>query len=321
MIKIYKSHNDILEKKLFSISETLEVEKLTEKNTWIHLSNPTEEEIKVVTNSFDIPEEHIRAALDEEEKARLEIDDDIILVIIDVPIHDENNRCSFTTVPLGIILLKDHILTVSTVKLSLIEEFVQGRIKSFFTFKKTRFILQMLFRNSTYFLLYLKQIGRISDNIERQLKNNLRNQELMLLLELEKSLVYFTTSLKSNEAVLERMMRTEIVKRYPDDLELLEDVIIETKQAIEMANIYSSILSGTRDAFSTVMSNNLNIVMKKLTSITIVFAIPTVVSGLWGMNVGGVPFASDTYGFLWVVLVAIACGIFITWILFKKELF
>ncbi|MDX8335389.1 MULTISPECIES: magnesium transporter CorA family protein [Cetobacterium] len=321
MIKIYKSHNDILEKKLFSISETLEVEKLTEKNTWIHLLNPTEEEIKVVTNSFDIPEEHIRSALDEEEKARLEIDDDTILVIIDVPIHDENNRCSFTTVPLGIILLKDHILTVSTVKLSLIEEFIQGRIKSFFTFKKTRFILQMLFRNSTYFLLYLKQIGRISDNIERQLKNNLRNQELMLLLELEKSLVYFTTSLKSNEAVLERMMRTEIVKRYPDDLELLEDVIIETKQAIEMANIYSSILSSTRDAFSTVMSNNLNIVMKKLTSITIVFAIPTVVSGLWGMNVGGVPFASDTYGFLWVLLVAIICGVIITWILFKKELF
>ncbi|MBC2851653.1 MULTISPECIES: magnesium transporter CorA family protein [unclassified Cetobacterium] len=321
MIKIYKSHNDILEKKLFSISETLEVEKLTEKNTWIHLSNPTEEEIRVVTNSFDIPEEHIRAALDEEEKARLEIDDDIILVIIDVPIHDDNNRCSFTTVPLGIILLKDHILTVSTVKLALIEEFIQGRIKSFFTFKKTRFILQMLFRNSTYFLLYLKQIGRISDNIERQLKNNLRNQELMLLLELEKSLVYFTTSLKSNEAVLERMMRTEIVKRYPDDLELLEDVIIETKQAIEMANIYSSILGSTRDAFSTVMSNNLNIVMKKLTSITIVFAIPTVVSGLWGMNVGGVPFATDSYGFLWVVLVAILFGIAITWILFKKELF
>lgn len=321
MIKIFKSHNDILEKKLFSISETLEVEKLTEKNTWIHLSNPTEEEIRVVTHSFDIPEEHVRAALDEEEKARLEIDDDIILVIIDVPIHDENNRCSFTTVPLGIILLKDHILTVSTVKLSLIEEFVQGRIKSFFTFKKTRFILQMLFRNSTYFLLYLKQIGRISDNIERQLKNNLRNQELMLLLELEKSLVYFTTSLKSNEAVLERMMRTEVVKRYPDDLELLEDVIIETKQAIEMANIYSSILGSTRDAFSTVMSNNLNIVMKKLTSITIVFAIPTVVSGLWGMNVGGVPFASDTYGFLWVLLVAFVCGIIITWILFKKDLF
>lgn len=321
MIKIYKTHNSILEKKMFSISETLEIEKLTEKNTWIHLSNPTEEEIKVITNGFNIPEEHIRAALDEEEKARLEIDDGIILLIIDVPVHDENNRCSFTTVPLGIILLKDQIITVSTVKLALIEEFVQGKIKSFFTFKKTRFILQLLFRNATYFLLYLKQIGRISDSIERQLKNNLRNQELMLLLELEKSLVYFTTSLKSNEAVLERMMRTEIVKSYPDDLELLEDVIIETKQAIEMANIYTSILSSTRDAFSTVMSNNLNIVMKKLTSITIVFAIPTVVSGLWGMNVGGVPFGHDPHGFLWVVILAVILGMLITWILFKKELF
>lgn len=321
MIKIYKSHNDILEKKHFSISETLEVEKLTEKNTWIHLLNPTEEEIKVVTNSFDIPEEHVRAALDEEEKARLEIDDDIILLIIDVPMHDENNRCSFSTSPLGIILLGDHIITVSTVKLALIEEFIQGRIKSFFTFKKTRFILQLLFRNSTYFLLYLKQIGRISDNIERQLKNSMRNQELMLLLELEKSLVYFTTSLKSNEAVLERMMRTEIVKRYPDDLELLEDVIIETKQAIEMANIYSSILSGTRDAFSSVISNNLNVVMKKLTSITVVFAIPTVVSGLWGMNVGGIPFAHNPYGFLFVLSVAICFGMLISWILFKKDLF
>lgn len=321
MIKIYKTHNSILEKKMFSISETLEIEKLTEKNTWIHLSNPTEEEIKVIKNGFNIPEEHIRAALDEEEKARLEIDDGIILLIIDVPVHDENNRCSFTTVPLGIILLKDQIITVSTVKLALIEEFVQGKIKSFFTFKKTRFILQLLFRNATYFLLYLKQIGRISDSIERQLKNNLRNQELMLLLELEKSLVYFTTSLKSNEAVLERMMRTEIVKSYPDDLELLEDVIIETKQAIEMANIYTSILSSTRDAFSTVMSNNLNIVMKKLTSITIVFAIPTVVSGLWGMNVGGVPFGHDPHGFLWVVILAVILGMLITWILFKKELF
>ncbi|WP_370521046.1 magnesium transporter CorA family protein [Cetobacterium sp. 2A] len=156
--------------------------------------------------------------------------------------------------------------------------------QKFLTYKKTRFILQLLFRNSTYFLYYLKQIGRISDNIEKQLKDSMRNEELMLLLELEKSLVYFTTSLKSNEAVLERMMRTEIVKRYPDDLELLEDVIIETKQAIEMANIYSSILSGTRDAFSSVISNNLNVVMKKLTSITIVFAIPTIVSGLWGMK-------------------------------------
>ncbi|MBC2855217.1 MAG: magnesium transporter CorA family protein [Cetobacterium sp.] len=321
MIKIYKSHNDLLEKKTFVIGENLEIEKLKEKNTWIHLSHPTEEEIKVITTAFDIPEEHIRAALDEEEKARLEIDESLILVIIDVPVHSEQNRCSFTTMPLGIILLNDNIITVSTTKFPLIEEFINGKIKSFFTYKKTRFILQLLFRNSTYFLYYLKQIGRISDNIEKQLKDSMRNEELMLLLELEKSLVYFTTSLKSNEAVLERMMRTEIVKRYPDDLELLEDVIIETKQAIEMANIYSSILSGTRDAFSSVISNNLNVVMKKLTSITIVFAIPTIVSGLWGMNVSGIPFANTPYGFFIVLLMAILFGMLLAWILFRKEMF
>lgn len=321
MIKIYKSHNDILEKKLFSVLDDLEIEKLTEKNIWIHLSSPTEDEIKVITTSFNIPEEHIRGPLDEEEKARLEIDDDMILIIIDVPIHDDINRCSFTTVPLGIILLKDHIITISTTKLSLIEEFIQGRIKSFFTYKKTRFVLQLLFRNATYFLFYLKQIGRISDNIERQLKDNLRNQELLLLLELEKSLVYFSTSLKSNQAVLERLRRTEIVRKYPDDMELLEDVIIETKQAMEMANIYATILVSTREAFSTVMSNNLNIVMKKLTSITIVFAIPTVVSGLWGMNVGGVPFEKNSFGFYWVVLLSFIFGIMVSWVLYRKKLF
>lgn len=321
MIKIYKSQNNILEKKFFSVTDNFDLEKLTEKNTWIHLLNPTEDEISTIINSFNIPEEHVRAALDEEEKARLEIDDDLILLIIDVPVHDENNRCSFTTLPLGIILLNDNIITISTTQFNLLNDFIQGKVKSFFTFKKTRFILQLLFKNSTYFLLYLKQIGRISDNIEKQLKNSMRNQELMLLLELEKSLVYFTTSLKSNEAVLERMMRTEIVKKYPDDLELLEDVIIETKQAIEMANIYFSILSGTRDAFSSVISNNLNVVMKKLTSLTIIFAIPTIVSGLWGMNVDGIPFSENPNGFLLVILVSIFFGLFITWVLFKKDLF
>ncbi|MGX6591773.1 magnesium transporter [Cetobacterium ceti] len=321
MIKIYKSHNDILEKKPFVIGENLEIQKLKEKNTWIHLLNPTEEEIKVITNAFEIPDEHVRAALDDEEKARLEIDDGMILVIIDVPMHSTENRCSFTTMPLGIILLNDNIITVSTTKFPLIEEFINGKIKSFYTYKKIRFILQLLFRNSTYFLYYLKQIGRISDSVEKHLKESMRNEELMLLLELEKSLVYFTTSLKSNEAVLERMMRTEIVKKYPDDLELLEDVIIETKQAIEMANIYYSILGGTRDAFSSVISNNMNEVMKKLTSITIVFAIPTIVSGLWGMNVAGIPFAHNPYGFLIVLIMAILFGILLAWILFRKEMF
>lgn len=321
MIKIFKTHNNILEKRLFSISETFEIEKLKEKDNWIHLLSPTESEINLIMNSFNIPEEHIRAALDEEEKARLEIDEDMVLIIIDVPIQMSENYCSFTTVPLGILLLKDNIITVSTIELDLIDEFILGRIKSFFTFKKTRFILQILFRNATYYLSYLRRISRISETIEKKLKNNFKNEELLLLLDLEKSLVYFSTSLKSNEAVLERMMRTEIVKQYEEDLELLEDVLIETKQAIEMANIHSSILRSTRDAFSAVMSNNLNVVMKRLTSITIVFAVPTVISGFWGMNVSGVPFSESTIGFWYVIIVSILLGIIFVWALIKKDLF
>ena len=290
-----------------------------EKNTWINLTDPADEDIAAIQEAFDIPVEHLKAALDEEEKSRLEIDGDILLIIIDVPIHSEKDKCSFTTIPLGIIVLKDNIITVTTEKFPLIDEFVKGRIKGFFTYKKTRFILQLLFRNTSYYLYYLRQIGRVSDVVENRLKKYMENEELMLLLELEKSLVYFTTSLKSNEAVLDKIMRMQLVKKYPDDLDLLDDVIIDTKQAIEMASIYSSILSGTRDAFSTVMSNNLNNVMKRLTSITVVLAIPTIISGIWGMNVA-VPFAENPFGFAAVIIISILLSIVITYLLSKNKM-
>lgn len=249
----------------------------------------------------------------------MEIDGDILLLIIDVPLHSEGNKCSFTTLPLGIILLKDNIVTISTERFPLVDEFVKGRIKEFFTYKKTRFILQLLFRNTSYYLFYLRQIGRVSDVVESTLKKNMQNEELLLLLDLEKSLVYFKTSLKSNELVLDKIMRMQFVKKYPDDMELLDDVIIDTKQAIEMANIYSSILSGTRDAFSTIMSNNLNNVMKRLTSITVVLAIPTIISGIWGMNVS-VPFARNNFGFGLVILLSIAISGFIAYWLNKNKM-
>ncbi|MFK4784626.1 magnesium transporter CorA family protein [Fusobacterium sp. MFO224] len=292
---------------------------LKEKNTWISVTDPDEEEILALQNMLEIPEEHIKAALDEEEKSRLEIDGDMLLLIIDVPLHSEGDKCSFTTLPLGIILLKDNIITISTERFPLVDEFVKGRIKEFFTYKKTRFILQLLFRNTSYYLFYLRQIGRVSDVVESTLKKNMENEELLLLLDLEKSLVYFKTSLKSNELVLDKIMRLQFVKKYQDDMELLDDVIIDTKQAIEMANIYSSILSGTRDAFSTIMSNNLNNVMKRLTSITVVLAIPTIISGIWGMNVS-VPFAANNFGFGLVILLSIAISGFIAYWLNKNKM-
>ncbi len=301
--------------------ESVNYAMLKEPHAWINLTEPTENELKALEETLDIPQEHLRAALDEEEKSRLEIDEDIVLIIIDIPIHsDGEDKCSYTTIPLGIILLPNTIITITTEKYPLIEEFVKGKIKEFFTYKKTRFILQILFRNTSYYLYYLRQIGRVSDAVENRLKKDLDNHELMLLLELEKSLVYFTTSLKSNEAVLDRIMRMQLVKKYPDDMELLDDVIIDTKQAIEMASIYSSILSSTRDAFSTIMSNNLNNVMKRLTSITVVLAIPTIISGIWGMNVI-VPFEKNPLGFLIVIILSgILSALIAAWLSKNKML-
>ena len=323
MIQVFKTNPmDKLESIYFKDDEEIikDVSIFREKNTWINLTDPNDEDVAAIQQAFDIPVEHLKAALDEEEKSRLEIDGDILLIIIDVPIHSEKDKCSFTTIPLGIIVLKDNIITVTTEKFPLIDEFVKERIKGFFTYKKTRFILQLLFRNTSYYLYYLRQIGRVGDVVENRLKKYMENEELMLLLELEKSLVYFTTSLKSNEAVLDKIMRMQLVKKYPDDLDLLDDVIIDTKQAIEMASIYSSILSGTRDAFSTVMSNNLNNVMKRLTSITVVLAIPTIISGIWGMNVA-VPFAENPFGFAAVIIISVLLSIIITYLLSKNKMF
>lgn len=322
MIQVFKTNPmDKLESIYFKDDEEIieDISIFREKNTWINLTDPNDEDVAAIQKALDIPVEHLKAALDEEEKSRLEIDGDILLIIIDVPIHSEKDKCSFTTIPLGIIVLKDNIITVTTEKFPLIDEFVKGRIKGFFTYKKTRFILQLLFRNTSYYLYYLRQIGRVGDVVENRLKKYMENEELMLLLELEKSLVYFTTSLKSNEAVLDKIMRMQLVKKYPDDLDLLDDVIIDTKQAIEMASIYSSILSGTRDAFSTVMSNNLNNVMKRLTSITVVLAIPTIISGIWGMNVA-VPFAENPFGFAAVIILSVLISIIITYLLSKNKM-
>ena len=311
MIEIFKSNE----------SGTLEKVENIEENTWINLVTPSTEEIKTISDFFDLPEEHLRAALDTEEQARLEIDDDITLIVVDIPIHDEKNKFSYTTIPLAIIHLPDNIITISTISHSILEEFTYRKIKDFFTFKKTRFVLQILYRNSVQFLYFLRQIARVGDATEKQLKKSMRNQELMLLLEIEKSLVYFTTSLKSNEVVLEKLRRTSFVKKDPDDFDLMEDVIIENKQAIEMAQTYANILANTRDAFSTLISNNLNIVMKKLTLITIVLAIPTIISGLWGMNVVDIPFAHTPNGFFIVLGLAISLGLILVWLLFKKDIF
>ena len=271
------------------------------EGVWVHLSRPTEEELNIVASHLDMDRDFLRAALDEEEAARIEADNGQVLILVDIPyVETVDSSYLYATMPLGIVMSETSIVTVCSRETQLIDDFVKGRIRDFDTFKKTRFILQMLFRIASRYLHYLRQIDKASTGVEKQLHRSMKNRELIQMLQLEKSLVFFSTSLKSNESVMEKMLKLGAVKKYPDDNDLLEDVIIENKQAIEMCTIYRDILSSTMDAFASVISNNLNIVMKFLAAVTIILAIPTVIASLWGMNTG-VPFQGQAIGF-WVVL-------------------
>lgn len=315
MLKIYNT--DI---------ETGNIEEIKEfqKGSWISLVNPSEAEIKRVCESLEIEEDLIRDPLDFEEKARIEVEeeDNTILFVVDVPIierHEENEM--YSTMPLGMIVVRDDFfITVSLRKNRIIEDFEKRKIKNFQTFKKSRFIFQILYLNSSYYLNHLKQINKETEIAEYILKNSMRNKELLKLLNLEKSLVYFTTSLKSNELVMEKTMRGKIIKLYEDDEDILEDAITENRQAIEMAKIYTDILNGTMDAYASIISNNLNGVMKTLTAITIVLAVPTMISSFWGMNVK-LPFENNPFGFLIMILLAVVTTLLVTWWLKKRDMF
>ena len=314
MLKIYNT--DIETNKLEEIKEF-------KKGSWINLVNPSEQEIKKVCESANIQEDFIRDALDFEEKARIdrEEDDGTTLFVVDVPIVEKNEENDvYTTMPLGMIVVRDDFfITVSLRKNKVMEDFEKRKIKDFQTYKKSKLIFQILYLNSSYYLSYLKLINKETEIAEYILKNSMKNKELLKLLSLEKSLVYFTTSLKSNELVMERTLRGKIIKLYEDDEDILEDAITENKQAIEMAKIYSDILNGTMEAYASIISNNLNGVMKFLTSITIVLAIPTMISSFWGMNVN-LPFQDSKLGFVIMIAISAILTLVVTWWLKKKDM-
>ena len=306
--------------------ETNEFQEIKEfkRGAWINLVNPSESEIRKVCESVNIEEEFIRDALDFEEKARIdeEEDDNTKLFVVDVPIIEkgEEGEAVYNTMPLGMIVVRDDFfITVSLRKNKIIDNFEKRKIKNFQTYKKTRFIFQILYLNSSFYLNYLKQINKETEIAEYILKNSMRNKELLKLLNLDKGLVYFTTSLKSNELVMEKTLRGKIIKLYEEDSEILEDAITENRQAIEMAQIYRDILNGTMDAYASIISNNLNSVMKTLTSITIILAIPTMISSFWGMNVG-LPFENSRLGFVIIVAVSLVLTLLVSWLLKRRNM-
>ncbi|MGL5123425.1 MAG: magnesium transporter CorA family protein [Fusobacteriaceae bacterium] len=306
-----------------TINEKLIILDKIEDGAWINLISPSHGEIVELAKILEIEEQSLMAALDTEERPRIEIEDKEILIIVDVPYLEKNTKTrsgiSYTTLPLGIVITPKNIVTIASAEVSLLATFKTGVHKGIVTSKKTAFLLQMLHRNAANYLIYLRNIEKQSKEWETELYKSMRNSELLAILELEKSLVYFSTSLKTNESVLERLSRLNIIKKYPDDLEILEDAIIENKQAIEMAKIYSDVLSVVMDVFASVISNNFNILMKRLTSITIVMGVPTILSGIWGMNVG-VPLGISKIGFLVVISFITLISIIVALILRKKEL-
>ena len=316
MYKIMKSTDTGLDE--------LEIDRL-EKGCWIDVVAPSEEELQEIAAATKIQMDFLTAPLDEEEKSRIEIEDDQILVLVDIPFLRSNK--DYDTLPLGIIITENCITTVCLEPNAVTAEFGSHNTKLFSTFKKTRFLFQILFKSATLYLKYIRIIIRRTDELEKHLRQSMQNSELFNLLDLQKSLTYFSTSLRSNYIVMEKLLRLRgatqsrhLIKLYEEDEDLLEDVIIEYKQAVEMVEMYSHILNSMMEVFASIISNNLNLVMKFLATMTIVLAIPTLVSSMWGMNVP-VPFANNPWGFAIVLTVALGVSGAAAYLLWKHRMF
>ena len=286
-----------------------------EPGCWIRCIAPTNDEINSLIAEFAIEPDFFRAAMDEEESSHIDTEDYSTLVIIDMPVAETSgDNVTYSTTPLGIIITEKNVITVCTRGNPVLDEFTDGAVKGVQTNLKTRFILHLMLRIATKYLQYLKQIDKLSSHVERELRKSMKNSELIQLLDIEKSLVYFSSSLKGSEITIEKISRGRVVKLYEEDQDLLEDVLIEVRQAIEMSSIYLNILSGTMDAFASVISNNLNIVMKVLASITLIISIPTVISSFYGMNVEGLPLP-----FFWFPLLLAIVSMGIAYLILRKK--
>ena len=310
MLKIYNTN--------MATNKLEEIEEF-KKGSWINLVNPSESDIKRVCTEIKIEEDFIRYPLDYEEQPRIDIDDECMLFVIDVPIiEDIKDDTTYTTMPLGVIIVRDDFLiTVTLKKNKIIDAFEKGKVKNFYTYKKTRFLLQILYLNSACYLDNLKKINKEQEATVFLLQQSMKNRDLIQLLNLQNSLIYITTSLKSNEIVMEKTLRGKIIKMYEEDEDILEDAIIENRQAIEMSKTYSDILTSTMDAYSSIISNNLNGVMKFLTSLTILISVPTLIASIWGMNVD-LPFARSQHGFIILMIISVAVAL-IAFIWLKKK--
>lgn len=311
MLNIYKTNDLGIIKKVNKM----------EMNAWIDLVNPTKEEIRRVVRGTKIPGELLIKLLDTEELPRIENEGEATLIVIDVPyIADEENENKYGTMPLGIILNNDYLVTIALSSTELLNDVKSNKIKSIYTGKKTRFIIQLLNKVSILYIKYLNSINKALEEREKIIMKSTSNKDLLGLLNIQKSLVYFTTSLKANDILLEKLAKGFVIHLYDEDINLLEDAIIESKQGIETANIYREILSGISDTYATVISNNLNEVMKFLAGITIVTTVPTIIAAFMGMNVSFGKFGENSYAFLIIFFISVVVSLVTILLLKRKDL-
>lgn len=317
MIKIYKSLESGPLRELSL--------KTLEKGAWINMIAPTPYELKTIASRTNVEPDFLRSALDDEERSHTDVEESAILILTNVPVM--RGQDSYDTLPLSIILTPEYIITVCLEETPVLAEFSVQTAKFFRTFKRTRFLFQILYKSATFYLRYLRQISKLSDEIELMLRDAMQNEDILRLLELQKGLTYFNAALRSDGAVLDKLLRLRsnqsvqpLLKIYEEDEDLLEDVIIENKQAREMVEMYSQILSRMADTFSSIISNNQNRVMKFLTAMTIILAIPTVIASFFGMNVP-VPFAELPPAFSMIAVLSLCTAFSAAYVLWRHNMF
>ncbi|MBQ6560241.1 MAG: magnesium transporter CorA family protein [Erysipelotrichaceae bacterium] len=292
-----------------------------QKGCWINLVHPTEKELQEVEEKYHIESDDLRAALDEEEASRFTKEDDYTLVLVDIPsIEDKNGKNRFTTIPMGIIVANEAIITVCLESTPILR-FNDKMSRNINTKLKTRLLLQILLEDAKLFLKYLRQINKESEQLEEKLKRSIENPVLLEMMELGRSLLYFTTSIKGNNAVLEKLNKVSAITRYEEDEDLFEDVMIESKQAGEMADTYSGVINGMMDAYSSIISNNMNVIQKFIAIAAVVISIPSMVFDAYGMNIEGVPFENSPMAFPIIVILALFASFLVYQYFSRKRMF
>lgn len=297
-----------------------------EVSCWVNISPPfSHEELEEVAMQFDVPLDFLTDSLDIDERSRYEREDDVRLIVVNTPIlneAEEENDAIYITVPIGIIITIEHVITITSYENPVLQLFLDDKVKNFTPADDSSFVLQIMEQNVYRFLTCLKKLNLKRNLIEQELYDSSRNKELKQLLSIEKSLVYFVNTLSANELLKMKMKRTDFlhIRDDEDKSDLFEDIIIDNSQALEMANVYTNILNGTMDAYGSIISNNLNITIRRLTLITIILMVPTLVASFYGMNV---PLPLEDKGYAIYIIMALSVGVslLVAWYFQRKRLF